>query len=108
MTVFTLSGLSKLCETYRFRDVIVVDADEWASIRNLIPSESVVAATADRPPFFWFRDKKIVTPAWVIAENATARTGGPDAQFSCPLGGTHFHRESDRIADCPTWKSRAR
>ena len=43
-------------------DVVVLSLDEWEALRRLISSDQVVAATADQPAFFWFRDKRVVTP----------------------------------------------
>lgn len=68
MATETIDDLQRLCSQYQERDVIVVGVDEWERLSLNIASCQYVAAQADRPAFFWFRDKKIVTPAYMIAE----------------------------------------
>ena len=63
----TLTDLHALVSQYRQKEHIIISDVEWNQVIVFIAPYQIVPATADRPAYFWFLDKRIVTPAYVEA-----------------------------------------
>jgi hypothetical protein len=61
--MMTLQELADKVDREELLGDIVVSPDQWRELVYQVSPFQIIAATPERPAWFWFRDRRVVTPA---------------------------------------------